>query len=175
LFGLTGIVTLATLFPARRTLQAASALPDAVAPLRSINRYGLFAVMTRERPEIVIEGSDDGRTWLPYEFKAKPGDPRRRPGFVAPLQPRLDWQLWFAALEGPERNPWVTRLCVRLLQGSPPVLDLFASNPFPGRPPREVRAVLYDYRFTDRATRAATGRWWDRTFVDFYVPPVSLR
>ncbi|HUJ45430.1 MAG TPA: lipase maturation factor family protein [Opitutaceae bacterium] len=174
-FGLTGIVTLATLFPAQRALQAATALPDALSPLRSFNRYGLFAVMTRERPEIVIEGSNDGRSWLPYEFKAKPGDLRRRPGFVAPLQPRLDWQLWFAALESPAENPWVTRLCVRLLQGSRPVLALFASNPFPDRPPREVRAVLYEYRFTNRATRAASGCWWDRTPVDFYVPPISLR
>jgi hypothetical protein len=94
---------------------------------------------------------------------------------VAPHQPRLDWQLWFAALEDPAANPWVARLCVRLLQGSPPVLALFASNPFPGRPPRLVRAVLYDYRFTDRATRAATGRWWDRTPVDYYVPALALR
>ncbi|HUL51907.1 MAG TPA: lipase maturation factor family protein [Opitutaceae bacterium] len=174
-FALTGIVTLATLFPAQRALQAATVLPAVLSPLRSFNRYGLFAIMTRERPEIVIEGSDDGRTWLPYEFKAKPGDLRRRPGFVAPHQPRLDWQLWFAALENPAENPWVTGLCVRLLEGSPPVLALFASNPFPHRPPREVRAVLYEYHFTDRATRAATGRWWDRTPVDFYVPPLSRR
>jgi predicted DCC family thiol-disulfide oxidoreductase YuxK len=144
-------------------------------PLRSFNTYGLFAVMTTERPEIILEGSDDGRTWLPYEFKAKPGDLRQRPGFVAPHQPRLDWQLWFAALDYPQRDPWVTSLCVRLLQGSPPVLALFASNPFPRRPPRQVRAVLYDYTFTNRATRTATGRWWDRTPVDLYVPPLSLR
>ncbi len=144
-------------------------------PLRSFNTYGLFAVMTTERPEIILEGSNDGRTWLPYEFKAKPGDLRRRPGFVAPHQPRLDWQLWFAALDYPQRDPWVTSLCARLLQGSPPVLALFASNPFPRQPPRLVRAVLYDYTFTVRATRVATGRWWDRTPVDLYVAPLSLR
>jgi hypothetical protein len=132
-------------------------------------------MMTKERPEIIIEGSDDGRTWLPYEFKAKPGDLKRRPGFVAPHQPRLDWQFWFAALEDPAENRWVTSFCVRLLQGSPDVLTLLAANPFPSRPPRLVRAVLYDYRFTDRTTRAATGRWWSRTPVDYYLPPSALR
>jgi predicted DCC family thiol-disulfide oxidoreductase YuxK len=148
---------------------------ELVEPLRSFNSYGLFAVMTKERPEIIIEGSDDGRTWRPYAFKSKPGDLRRRPGFVAPHQPRLDWQLWFAALDYPGNDPWVTSLCVRLLQGSPPVLALFASNPFPRKPPRLIRAVLYDYTFTNRATRAATGRWWDRAPVDLYMAPLSLR
>lgn len=175
LFSLTGIVTLATVLPGTRVFQDLEAIPDMLLPLRSINRYGLFAVMTRERPEIIIEGSDDGRTWLPYEFKAKPGDLRRRPGFVAPHQPRLDWQLWFAALESPGENRWVANLCVRLLEGSPEVLGLFASNPFPDRPPRQIRAVLYEYRFTDPAIRAATGRWWDRTPVDFYLPAFGLR
>ena len=131
--------------------------------------------MTRRGPEIVIEGSDDGSAWLPYEFKAKPGDLRRRPGFVAPHQPRLDWQLWFAALDYPVCDPWVTRLCVRLLQGSPEVVGLFASNPFPDHPPRFVRALLYDYRFTRSTTRTDTGRWWSRTLVGDYVPAIALR
>jgi len=148
---------------------------ETVGPLRSFNSYGLFAVMTKERPEIVIEGSDDGRTWRPYEFKAKPGDPHRRPRFVAPHQPRMDWQLWFAALDYPNIDPWVSTLCLRLLQGSPDVLALFASNPFPAKPPRQVRAVLYDYAFTTPAVRAATGRWWERTPVDLYVRPLALR
>ncbi|MFA5057974.1 MAG: lipase maturation factor family protein [Opitutaceae bacterium] len=175
IFSLTALVTLGTLFPRMTWPRGLLAVQEAVAPFRSFNSYGLFAVMTRERPEIIIEGSDDGRIWLPYTFKAKPGDPQRRPGFVAPHQPRLDWQLWFAALESPAENPWVTNLCERLLEGSPDVLALFASNPFPRRPPRRIRAVLYDYRFTSRRQRAATGNWWDRTPVDYYVPPVSLR
>jgi predicted DCC family thiol-disulfide oxidoreductase YuxK len=174
-FSLTAIVTLTTLFPTQRAFQALEVMPNAALPFRSFNRYGLFAMMTKERPEIIIEGSDDGRTWLPYEFKAKPGDLKRRPGFVAPHQPRLDWQFWFAALEDPAENRWVTSFCVRLLQGSPDVLTLLAANPFPSRPPRLVRAVLYDYRFTDRTTRAATGRWWSRTPVDYYLPPSALR
>jgi len=172
-FALTGLVTGLTLFPAAGRFGWLVAPVEAVAPLRSFNRYGLFAVMTRERPEIIIEGSDDGFTWLPYEFPAKPGNLQRRPGFVAPYQPRLDWQLWFAALDYPRREPWVTDLCVRLLQGSPDVTALFAANPFPARPPQRIRAVLYDYTFTDGPTRAATGRWWNRTPVDFYLPPFA--
>ena len=174
-FALTGLVTALTLDPPLGRHRWLTASAEAVAPLRSFNRYGLFSVMTRERPEIVIEGSDDGLTWRPYEFPAKPGDLQRRPVFVAPYQPRLDWQLWFAALDYPERDPWVTNLCIRLLQGAPDVTALFAVNPFPGRPPAHIRAVLYDYTFTDRATRAATGRWWDRAPVDFYLPSIALR
>ena len=119
----------------------------------AVNSYGLFAVMTRRRPEIVIEGSDDGVTWKSYELPYKPGDPRRRSGWVAPHQPRLDWQLWFAALGAPPR--WFEQLLRRLLEGSPAVLALFAENPFPERPPRYVRAMLYEYHMTDRPSSAA--------------------
>lgn len=145
----------------------------AVAPLRSANGYGLFAVMTTERPEIVIEGSDDGQTWRAYEFRWKPGDPLRRPEFVAPHQPRLDWQMWFAALGGYRGNPWLTRFMARLLEGSPEVLALLASNPFPDRPPRYVRAVVYDYRFTDAEERRRSGAWWKRELRGLYAPVVG--
>lgn len=152
---------------------------DAVAavlgPFRSLNNYGLFAVMTRPRPELIFEGSDDGRTWQAYEFPHKPGDLARRPTWVAPHQPRLDWQLWFAALGPPERNPWVLALCEQLLRGNPTVLTLLRFNPFPQRPPRLIRVVRYEYHFTDAATRARTGHWWRRTPLDFYVAPASLR
>ncbi|OHE89355.1 MAG: hypothetical protein A3G75_06745 [Verrucomicrobia bacterium RIFCSPLOWO2_12_FULL_64_8] len=172
---LTFFVTAVTIFPRAAGPAAAQARLEILAPLRTFNSYGLFRVMTRERPEIIIEGSNDGRTWLPYEFKAKPGDPSRRPRFVAPHQPRLDWQLWFAALAYPRRDPWVGNLCVRLLEGSRPVAALFARNPFPDKPPRQIRAVLYDYHFTNRATRAATGRWWRRTPSEYYYPTFTLR
>ena len=144
-------------------------------PLRSANGYGLFRVMTTARVEIVIEGSDDGVTWRPYEFKYKPGDPARRPRFVEPHQPRLDWQMWFAALSSYEQTPWVQSLLVRLLQGSPDVTALFAANPFPGHPPAYVRALAYDYRFTTPAERRATGAWWVRTPLGAYSPVVALR
>ncbi len=151
------------------------AMADAVAPFRSLNNYGLFAVMTNPRPELIFEGSDDGRAWHAYEFPDKPGDLLRRPTWVAPHQPRLDWQLWFAALGPPQHNPWVLALCEQLLRGNRTVLPLLANNPFPDKPPRYVRVVRYEYHFTDAAARRATGRWWRRTPLDFYVAPVSLR
>ena len=143
-------------------------------PFRSLNSYGLFAVMTTSRPEIIIEGSENGVTWREYEFKYKPGDVTRRPGFVAPHQPRLDWQMWFAALGTYRQNPWVVDLCVRLLQGSRPVLGLLERNPFPNAPPRYIRAMVYDYRFTDFATRRKTGAWWHRQEKREYLPAFSL-
>lgn len=146
-----------------------------IAPFRSINSYGLFAVMTTSRPEIIVEGSHDGVTWLSYEFKHKPGDVNRRPGFVAPHQPRLDWQMWFAALGTTQQNPWFMNFCARLLEGSPEVLALLEKNPFPDQPPRFVRAVLYDYRFTNFAERRTSDAWWKREERGLYLPPVSFR
>jgi hypothetical protein len=157
---------------------AASPIVRAVAqtlgPFRSFNTYGLFPVMTVERPELVIEGTDDRLDWREYGLPCKPGDLARRPSWVAPHQPRLDWQLWFAALEPPEANPWVETLCELILRGDPAVLGLFSRNPFPGRPPSYVRVVRYRYEFTDAAERARTGNWWRRTPIDFYIDPVAL-
>jgi len=145
-----------------------------VAPFRSINSYGLFAVMTKSRPEIIVEGSNDGQQWLPYEFKYKPGDLKRAPKWVAPHQPRLDWQMWFAALGDYQQNPWFLNFCLRLLQGTPEVLNLLEKNPFPDKPPKYIRAVTYDYEFTNRKTLAQTGEWWRRKFKEEYLPPISL-
>jgi hypothetical protein len=144
------------------------------APFCLANRYGLFAVMTTERPEIVVEGSQDAEHWQAYEFKYKPGDPRRRPPFVAPHQPRLDWQMWFAALGHYQQNVWFTSFCNRLLQASPEVLALLDKNPFPEGAPRFVRGILYDYHFTDSATRRATGHWWRRELKGLYSPVMTL-
>jgi lipase maturation factor 1 len=143
-------------------------------PFRSINSYGLFRVMTTERPEIVIEGSDDGLLWKAYEFRWKPGDLARRPRFVEPHQPRLDWQMWFAALSSYEYVPWFRAFLAKLLEGSPDVLKLLRSNPFRDRPPRYVRALLFQYRFTTAAERDATGAWWSRQLVGPYSPTLSL-
>jgi uncharacterized membrane protein YphA (DoxX/SURF4 family) len=143
-------------------------------PFRTFSSYGLFAVMTTSRPEIIVEGSNDGVKWDAYEFKYKPGDLNRRPAFVAPHQPRLDWQMWFAALGDVHQNPWFVNFCVRLLQGSPQVLALLDKNPFPNVPPRYIRAVVCDYHFTDLATRRATGEWWRREWKGIYLPPISI-
>jgi hypothetical protein len=131
-------------------------------PFYVANGYGLFRVMTTARPEIVVEGSLDGQSWRPYEFRWKPGDPSRRPRWVAPHQPRLDWQMWFAAL-GPEHaRPWLEPFLRRLLEGAPEVAALLERTPFGDRPPRYVRLVYYDYAFTTREERRRTGEWWTR-------------
>ena len=145
------------------------------APFELSNSYGLFAVMTTARDEIVVEGSNDGQTWLAYEFKYKPGNVARRPPWVAPYQPRLDWQMWFAALSNYQENPWFESFMIRLLQGSPEVTALLASNPFAAAPPRYLRAALYSYQFTNFAERRATGDWWKRERRGLYFPQVSLR
>jgi hypothetical protein len=139
-----------------------------------VNGYGLFRVMTKDRCEIVLEGSSDGIDWLPYEFKWKPGDVKRAPGWCAPHQPRLDWQMWFAALETPQENPWFIALVLRLLQGSRDVNGLLAHNPFPDKPPRYVRAMFYRYRFTTMDERHQTGEWWKREELREYLPTLSL-
>ena len=141
-------------------------LAETIAPLRSVNSYGLFAVMTTARDEIVVEGSDDGVDWRAYEFRYKPGDVSRPPPWVAPHQPRLDWQMWFAALSPVDAVPWFEPFCRRLLEGSPEVRSLLARNPFPDRPPRYVRAQLYRYRFGDRT-------WWTRERIGMYSPTLT--
>jgi predicted DCC family thiol-disulfide oxidoreductase YuxK len=153
---------------------AASAL-SWIAPFGVVNTYGLFAVMTTSRLEIAVEGSNDGQTWLEYSFKYKPGDLKRAPVWVQPHQPRLDWQMWFAALSSCQAERWFGNFRARLLEGSPDVLTLMAKNPFPAAPPRYIRAQFYDYKFTTIAERRATGNWWRRELKGDYCPTVSLR
>lgn len=152
----------------------ANRLLDAVAPLRSVNGYGLFRVMTTERFEILIEGGADTVHWREYRFRWKPGDPARAPAFVAPHMPRLDWQMWFAALNPDGAREWLVPLLERLLEGSPQVLALLRDNPFPDAPPRYVRLVYYRYRFSTPAERAAGGVWWQRERVGYLSQPLSL-
>ncbi|MBW0000158.1 MAG: lipase maturation factor family protein [Verrucomicrobia bacterium] len=146
-----------------------------IEPFQSMNSYGLFRVMTKTRPEIIVEGSSDGTTWLPYEFKYKIGDLNRPPPIVAPYQPRLDWQMWFAALDDVRREQWFLSFMVRLLQGSPAVLNLLKTNPFPGGPPPYVRARLFQYHFTSLAERRRTGTWWRRDQEQPYCPVLTLK
>ena len=157
---------------ARSPLPVVGEVAAVIAPLRSVNTYGLFAVMTTERPEIEIEGSADGVMWQPYEFRYKAGDPLQRPPWVAPHQPRLDWDMWFAALSPFYAEPWFENFRRRLLEASPDVLRLLARDPFNGERPRAIRAVAYNYRFSTRAERAATGAWWVRERLGLYAPDV---
>jgi hypothetical protein len=145
-----------------------------VQPFELVNFYGAFAVMTRERPEIIIEGSDDGVTWKEYEFKYKPGDVKRPPVWAAPHQPRLDWQMWFAALGSPRVPFWFERLVQSLLENNRDVTRLLQNNPFPDRPPHYVRASLYQYQFTVSFEHAVAGHWWKRQYQSPFVPQISL-
>lgn len=147
---------------------------NAVAPLRLVNLYGPFAVITKERMEIIIEGSSDGVDWKEYTFKYKPGDVNRRLLWNIPFQPRLDWQMWFAALGSPEDNPWFFRFMQRLLENSPEVIALLDGNPFPDYPPLYVRAQFYEYVFTSSEEKEKTGAWWGRRLVRLYLPEVHL-
>jgi hypothetical protein len=143
-------------------------------PFRIVNTYGPFSVITKDRMEIIIEGTADGVTWKEYAFKYKPGDVQRRPLWNIPLQPRVDWQLWFAALGTAKDNPWFTRFMIRLLENSPPVVALLENNPFPDKPPVSVRAEFYDYHFTTIAERKKTGAWWTRDLMGIYFPAAQL-
>jgi hypothetical protein len=143
-------------------------------PLHLINGYGLFAVMTTERKEIVIEGSEDGKRWRPYSFRYKPQDTHHAPPLVAPHQPRLDWQMWFAALGSARQNPWFITLLARISQGSAPVLALLKSNPFPDQPPQYLRALIYKYEFTTFSEKAISAAWWQRKLLGSYVPAIHF-
>jgi predicted DCC family thiol-disulfide oxidoreductase YuxK len=149
-------------------------LYEEIAPLRIVNTYGLFAVMTTTLPEIIVEGSDDGVNWREYGFKYKPGDVMRRPPWNFPHQPRLDWQMWFAALGTASENPWLPQFLQRLLENSPQVTALLGVNPFQSGPPRYVRALLYDYRYSTPQEKTATGAWWVRQPQGIYYPAIAL-
>lgn len=145
----------------------------ALSPFEIVNTYGLFAVMTTTRPEIIIEGSNDQETWREYSFRYKPGDVHRSLPLIAPYHPRLDWQMWFAALGTYTENPWVSGLMYRILVGDPVVLHLMEKAPFT-KPPRYLRAVLYDYQFTMPKDRRKTGAVWQRKQQTIWFGPVSL-
>lgn len=133
-----------------------------------VNNYGPFAVMTTERDEIIIEGSNDGEHWLEYGFKYKPDNVGKPLGWNIPHQPRLDWQMWFAALSEPQPGGWFEMFMQRLQEGSPNVLGLLARNPFPKRPPNYLRAYLYRYTYTKPEQRKVTGQIWNRERLRLY-------
>ncbi len=143
-----------------------------VSPFGSVNGYGLFRVMTTQRPEITVEVSADGTTWKEQEFKWKPGNVARRPRFVEPHMPRLDWQMWFAALDPFSAQDWLVRLAERVIAGEPAVTRLLGPNPLERRP-RYVRFTYYQYHFTSRDERGKTGNWWKREFVTYLTNPIG--
>ncbi len=146
-------------------------------PFHLVNTYGAFGGITRQRLEIIVEGTKEdipreASEWRAYEFKGKPGDVRRRPCIVAPYQYKLDWQMWFAAMSSSWRNPWILTFVDKLLRGDKKILALLEVNPFPGKPPKFIRAELYEYRFTGVGDRS--GSWWERKRVGEYLRPLSL-
>ena len=143
-------------------------------PTRSINSYGLFRTMTTERPEIILEGSLDGSEWKEYSFKWKPGNRSARPTFMQPYMPRLDWQMWFAALSPQNNAHWLFPLAEHILEDNTTVLDLLGHNPFPEQPPRFVRFLLYQYQFSTPED-GIEGQWWSREFVSDLTGPLSRK
>jgi hypothetical protein len=145
----------------------------ALEPFRIANDFGLFAVMTRDRYEIEFQGSRDGQTWTAYPFRYKPQDLNSPPRIYAPYQPRFDWNLWFASLGSWREYTFVLQVEQRLLVSEPDVLALFAGNPFPGQPPQQIRAVVWQYWFSDWKDKRDHGLWWRRERIGLYAPTLE--
>ena len=176
----TALIVVLSYRPARNLLSRRQIMNASFDPFHIVGTYGAFGSVTKERFEIVIEGTAEPvltpqTVWREYEFKGKPGGIKRRPPQVAPYHLRLDWLMWFAAMSSPMYHEWFVPLLVKLLQADRPTLGLLRNDPFDGKSPRFVRALLYLYRFTTRMERRETGAWWHRELVADYVPPVSLR
>jgi len=167
--GLAILVGVLSILPTANLLSSQQIMNSSFDRLHLVNTYGAFGSVGRVRHEVVLEGSDDGTTWRAYELPCKPGDPMRRPCVLAPFQLRLDWQIWFAAFQEPERQRWLFRVIGKLLDGDPRTLRLFANHPFPSRPPRLIRAEYYEYHFT----RFGEPGWWKRSRVGEYLPPIA--
>jgi hypothetical protein len=176
----TLLVVVLSYWPVRNMLSRRQLMNASFNRYHFVNTYGAFGSITRERYEIVIEGTDaeapdEEATWRAYEFKGKPGDPTRRPPQIAPYHLRLDWLMWFAAMASPLEHTWFIPFIGKLLEGDPATLKLLRRNPFPEHPPRYIRALYYRYRFTTPRERRKTGAWWERTLVGEYLPAASLR
>lgn len=177
---LTGLVVGLSHRPLRNLLSRRQSMNRSYDSLHLVNTYGAFGMVGRVRQEIVIEGTADPEPraasgWLAYEFKGKPGDPRRLPRQFAPYHLRLDWMMWFAALSPAYARPWFGGLVERLLAGDPDTVRLLRHCPFPDAPPAHIRARVYRYRFTTWRELRATGAWWERTYVREFWPPTRLK
>jgi hypothetical protein len=177
---ITALVVVLSYWPVRNLLGRRQLMNYSFNRLHLVGTYGAFGSVTRERHEIVLEGTDaaepsEESVWREYEFKGKPGDPRRRPPQIAPYHLRLDWLMWFAALSPRYADEWFVGFVERLLVGDASTLRLLRKNPFADAPPVWIRGRYYGYRFTTRAERRAGGAWWARELVGEYLAPVSLR
>jgi hypothetical protein len=175
----TAMVVWMSVRPVRNMLSPAQIMNTTYNPLHLVGTYGAFGGVTRQRFEVVVEGTDEtaiteSTHWREYEFRAKPTSTGRMPPQIAPYHLRLDWLMWFAAMGYADEHPWFVRFLGKLLEGDRPTLGLLRANPFPDAPPRWVRAQLYLYKFTSPKERAQTGQWWKRELVRSYFPAVSL-
>jgi len=175
-WALAGVVAILSVNPALNLMSSTQMMNTSFDRLHLVNTYGAFGSVGRERREIVFEGTadetpTDASVWKEYDFWCKPGDPMRRPCFIAPFQPRLDWQIWFAAMSTPERYPWTLHFVWKLLHNDPGLLGLLATNPFPDGPPRHVRAVYYTYAFAPPGNPEHA--WWTRTRLGLWLPPLA--
>src|SRR5436305_1328261 len=166
--------------PVRNMLSPRQVMNTAYNPLHLVGTYGAFGGITRQRYEVVVEGTDEAAItestkWREYEFRGEPTATGRMPPQIAPYHLRLDWLMWFAAMSDASDEPWFIRFLGKLLQGDAGTLSLLRSNPFPNAPPRYIRAQLYLYRFTTPEERRRTGQWWTREFQRPYLPAISLR
>jgi hypothetical protein len=178
--GLAVLVGILSINPVLNLISSRQMMNTSFEPLHLVNTYGAFGSITKPRYEVMVEGTADavpgvpGGKWLAYEFKGKPGDPTRMPPQIAPYHLRLDWLMWFAAMGRYTDYPWFVNFTAKLLQNDPAVLSLLRSNPFPDRPPRYVRAMLYRYRFSTPEERSRTSAWWQREEEGPWFPAVSL-
>jgi hypothetical protein len=189
LFMLAGATVVLSIQPVMNLFSRNQLMNYSYNPLHLSNTYGAFGSVTKERYEIVIEGTDEvvitlETKWREYEFRAKPGDPLRRPPQVAPYHLRLDWLMWFLPFRVrvtgnrivvPGYELWFMRLMQKLLVNDPQTLKLLRHCPFSSQPPRLLRALFYQYRYTSWSERKQTGAWWERQLVDVYLPPISTR
>ncbi|MBK1786163.1 lipase maturation factor family protein [Prauserella cavernicola] len=176
---LTAGVVVLSYWPIRNLLGHGQIMNYSFNRLHLVNAYGAFGTISRDRHEVIIEGTDDqvvsaDTTWREYELKGKPGDPRRRPHQIAPYHLRLDWQLWFVSLSSRYGSRWLPELATRLLAGDELIVKLFRRNPFPDSPPTFVRARLFHYRYTTPRERRETGAWWVREPVGLVIRTCTL-
>jgi Lipase maturation factor len=176
----TAMVVVLSYRPARNLLSRRQVMNATFDPFHLVNTYGAFGRITRRRYELVIEGTGEPQVtsatrWREYEFKGKPGNPRRRPPQVAPYHLRLDWLMWFAALSPGYADPWLASLLYRLLRADRDILRLLRTDPFAGAAPAFVRVRRYRYRFSSWRELRQAGAWWDRVPAGEFVAPVSLR
>lgn len=176
----TALVVVLSYRPARNLLSRRQLMNYSFDPFHIVGTYGAFGSVTKERDEVIVEGTADAvlttRTaWSAYEFKGKPGDVLRRPAQFAPYHLRLDWLMWFAAMSSPMYQQWFYPFVQKLLEADPPTLALLRHDPFAGARPRFVRARLFRYRFTTPSERRETGAWWHRELVGDYLRPTALR